>query len=71
MVDFPLFLASEEEPEKLEAAHHPFTAPLPEDTHLLYTEPQKVAPTPPCCDVHVALKPAGVFRSGANTMTWC
>lgn len=44
VVDFPLFLASEEEPEKLEAAHHPFTAPLPEDTHLLYTEPQKVVP---------------------------
>lgn len=44
VVDFPLFLASEEEPGKLESAHHPFTAPLPEDTHLLHTEPQKVLP---------------------------
>lgn len=42
VVDFPLFLASGEEPGKLEAAHHPFTAPLPEDAHLLYAEPQKV-----------------------------
>lgn len=42
VVDFPLFLTCEHEPEKLESAHHPFTAPLPEDTHLLYTEPQKV-----------------------------
>lgn len=43
VVDFPLFLPKEEEPEQLESAHHPFTAPLPEDTQLLYTEPQKVA----------------------------
>lgn len=42
VVDFPLFLPKEDEPEKLESAHHPFTAPLPEDTQLLYTEPQKV-----------------------------
>lgn len=42
VVDFPLFLPSEQEPEKLESAHHPFTAPLPEDTQLLYTEPHKV-----------------------------
>lgn len=42
VVDFPLFLPKEEEPEELESAHHPFTAPLPEDTQLLYTEPQKV-----------------------------
>ncbi|KAM3865641.1 aspartate--tRNA ligase, mitochondrial [Diretmus argenteus] len=42
VVDFPLFLPKEAEPELLESAHHPFTAPLPEDAHLLYTEPQKV-----------------------------
>ncbi|XP_038574801.1 aspartate--tRNA ligase, mitochondrial isoform X1 [Micropterus salmoides] len=42
VVDFPLFLPKEEEPEQLESAHHPFTAPLPEDTQLLYTEPRKV-----------------------------
>lgn len=43
VVDFPLFLPKEEEPEELESAHHPFTAALPEDTHLLYTQPHKVA----------------------------
>uniref|UniRef100_A0A8C4DJP6 Aminoacyl-transfer RNA synthetases class-II family profile domain-containing protein n=1 Tax=Dicentrarchus labrax TaxID=13489 RepID=A0A8C4DJP6_DICLA len=42
VVDFPLFLSKEEEPEQLESAHHPFTAALPEDTQLLYTEPHKV-----------------------------
>ncbi|XP_010773024.1 aspartate--tRNA ligase, mitochondrial-like, partial [Notothenia coriiceps] len=42
VVDFPLFLPKEEDPDKLESAHHPFTAPLPEDIHLLYTEPHKV-----------------------------
>ncbi|XP_035527406.1 aspartate--tRNA ligase, mitochondrial [Morone saxatilis] len=42
VVDFPLFLFKEEEPEQLESAHHPFTAALPEDTQLLYTEPHKV-----------------------------
>ncbi|XP_041658471.1 aspartate--tRNA ligase, mitochondrial isoform X2 [Cheilinus undulatus] len=42
VVDFPLFLPKEDEPEQLESAHHPFTAPLPEDTHLLYKEPHKV-----------------------------
>lgn len=42
VVDFPLFLPKEEEPGKLEAAHHPFTAPHPRDLHLLYTEPEKV-----------------------------
>ncbi|KAM3605351.1 uncharacterized protein V6R79_024373 [Siganus canaliculatus] len=42
VVDFPLFLPKEDEPEQLESAHHPFTAPLPEDTQLLYTEPHKV-----------------------------
>lgn len=47
VLDFPLFLASEDEQGKLESAHHPFTAPLPEDAHLLYTEPHKVAHPPP------------------------
>ncbi|XP_061587053.1 aspartate--tRNA ligase, mitochondrial [Cololabis saira] len=42
IVDFPLFLPKEGEPAELESAHHPFTAALPEDTHLLYTEPHKV-----------------------------
>ncbi|KAK2895742.1 aspartate--tRNA ligase, mitochondrial isoform X1 [Channa argus] len=42
VVDFPLFLPKEDKPEQLESAHHPFTAPLPEDTQLLYTDPHKV-----------------------------
>ncbi|AWP04639.1 putative aspartate--tRNA ligase mitochondrial [Scophthalmus maximus] len=42
VVDFPLFLPKEDEPEQLESAHHPFTAPLPEHSQLLYTEPHKV-----------------------------
>ncbi|XP_078790246.1 aspartate--tRNA ligase, mitochondrial isoform X2 [Oryzias latipes] len=42
VVDFPLFLPKEDEPQELESAHHPFTAPLPEDTALLFTEPHKV-----------------------------
>ncbi|XP_063076312.1 aspartate--tRNA ligase, mitochondrial [Engraulis encrasicolus] len=42
VVDFPLFLPSEDDPDQLESAHHPFTAPVPEDTHLLYSEPHKV-----------------------------
>lgn len=42
VVDFPLFLPREEAPMLLEAAHHPFTAPHPEDTALLYTEPHRV-----------------------------
>ncbi|XP_019954842.2 aspartate--tRNA ligase, mitochondrial [Paralichthys olivaceus] len=42
VVDFPLFLPKEDEPEQLESAHHPFTAPLPEHAELLYTEPHKV-----------------------------
>lgn len=42
VVDFPLFLPKEDELEELESAHHPFTAPLPEDTQLLFTEPHKV-----------------------------
>ncbi|XP_077471668.1 aspartate--tRNA ligase, mitochondrial [Stigmatopora argus] len=42
VVDFPLFLPKEDKPEQLESAHHPFTAPVPEDAHLLHTEPEKV-----------------------------
>ncbi|XP_069793742.1 aspartate--tRNA ligase, mitochondrial isoform X2 [Narcine bancroftii] len=42
IVDFPLFLPKEERPEEYESAHHPFTAPHPDDTHLIYTEPGKV-----------------------------
>ncbi|XP_023253998.1 aspartate--tRNA ligase, mitochondrial [Seriola lalandi dorsalis] len=42
VMDFPLFLPKKDEPEKLESAHHPFTAALPEDRQLLYTEPHKV-----------------------------
>lgn len=42
VVDFPLFLPKEENPAELESAHHPFTAPHPSDTGLLYSEPAKV-----------------------------
>lgn len=42
VVDFPLFLPKEDNPEELESAHHPFTAPLAGDTPLLYTDPHKV-----------------------------
>uniref|UniRef100_A0A8C1WVZ3 Aspartyl-tRNA synthetase 2, mitochondrial n=1 Tax=Cyprinus carpio TaxID=7962 RepID=A0A8C1WVZ3_CYPCA len=42
VVDFPLFLPKEDNPEMLEAAHHPFTAPVPQEAHLLYTQPRKV-----------------------------
>ncbi|XP_040027441.1 aspartate--tRNA ligase, mitochondrial isoform X2 [Gasterosteus aculeatus] len=42
VLDFPLFLPKEEAPDQLESAHHPFTAPVAEDTPLLYTQPQKV-----------------------------
>ncbi|KAM9324711.1 aspartate--tRNA ligase, mitochondrial [Gastrophryne carolinensis] len=42
VVDFPLFLPKDDNPEELESAHHPFTAPHPEDVDLLYTEPAKV-----------------------------
>lgn len=41
VVDFPLFLPKEENPSELESAHHPFTAPHPSDTHLLYSAPEK------------------------------
>lgn len=39
IVDFPLFTESD---NGLETCHHPFTAPHPEDLHLLETEPLKV-----------------------------
>ncbi|XP_068807933.1 aspartate--tRNA ligase, mitochondrial isoform X2 [Struthio camelus] len=42
VVDFPLFLPKEENPMELESAHHPFTAPHPSDTSLLYSDPTKV-----------------------------
>lgn len=42
VVDFPLFLPKEENPTELESAHHPFTAPHPSDTSLLYSDPTKV-----------------------------
>ncbi|XP_035279931.1 aspartate--tRNA ligase, mitochondrial [Anguilla anguilla] len=42
VVDFPLFLPKEEDPGQLESAHHPFTAPHPEDAELLYSQPHKV-----------------------------
>uniref|UniRef100_A0A8C5CH84 Aspartyl-tRNA synthetase 2, mitochondrial n=1 Tax=Gadus morhua TaxID=8049 RepID=A0A8C5CH84_GADMO len=42
VVDFPLFLPKEGEPGSLESAHHPFTAPVAQDAHLVYTEPLQV-----------------------------
>ena len=41
VVDWPLFEYSEME-GRFMAAHHPFTAPLAEDLHLLSKDPQKV-----------------------------
>lgn len=41
IVDFPL-LEWDEETQRYHAMHHPFTAPKPEDEHLLDTEPGKV-----------------------------
>ncbi len=41
VVDWPLFEYSETE-GRWEAAHHPFTAPLPEDVELLTKAPEKV-----------------------------
>lgn len=38
VIDFPMFLYEE---GVLESAHHPFTAPHPEDYHLLRTDPLK------------------------------
>jgi len=41
VVDFPLFEYNEEE-GRLQAMHHPFTMPQPQDMELLETEPLKV-----------------------------
>lgn len=41
IVDFPLFEVSKET-GALQSAHHPFTAPNPEDLNLLSTEPIRV-----------------------------
>lgn len=40
IVDFPLFEISEKT-GSLQSAHHPFTAPHPDDLHLLSTDPLK------------------------------
>ncbi|KAI8321840.1 aspartyl-tRNA synthetase [Martensiomyces pterosporus] len=41
--DFPLFTCEVDDAHgQLSATHHPFTAPIPEDIPLLYTDPEKV-----------------------------
>ncbi|XP_074654123.1 aspartate--tRNA ligase, mitochondrial-like [Tubulanus polymorphus] len=40
--DFPLFDQKEDGSDGLESTHHPFTAPHPEDEHLLQKNPEKV-----------------------------
>jgi aspartyl-tRNA synthetase len=41
VVDFPL-LEWDEETKRFYAMHHPFTSPIPEDMHLMETDPGKV-----------------------------
>jgi len=41
VVDFPL-MSFDEEQNRFVATHHPFTAPVPEDVHLLESEPKAV-----------------------------
>jgi aspartyl-tRNA synthetase len=41
VIDFPL-LRWDEEAQRWDAEHHPFTAPMDEDVHLLDTDPTKV-----------------------------
>lgn len=41
VVDFPL-LSFDKEQNRWYSSHHPFTAPVAEDTHLLKTDPKKV-----------------------------
>ncbi|KAL8612646.1 hypothetical protein ACOMHN_044587 [Nucella lapillus] len=42
VLDFPLFLPREDGGEGVESAHHPFTAPCPEDEGLIYSHPEQV-----------------------------
>jgi aspartyl-tRNA synthetase len=41
VVDFPMYSFNQEE-NRLDAEHHPFTSPLPQDVPLIRTEPLKV-----------------------------
>ncbi|KAJ3096811.1 aspartyl-tRNA synthetase 2, mitochondrial [Physocladia obscura] len=41
IVDFPLFTPVAGSDGQLESTHHPFTAPVVADTHLLYTHPEQ------------------------------